>query len=277
MDPTPAELFDMMDRWLPPNAAAHGAQIDSTLDWVHVLMALLFVGWIAFFVIALWRFRAKRNPVASYTGVTSHANSWLEGGVAVAEAILLVGLAIPLWGDRVKEFPDPKSAVEVRVIGEQFAWNVHYPGADGIFGRTSIDKIDLQSNPLGLDKDDPAAKDDITTVNQLHIPVGKPVIVHLGSKDVIHSFNVPEFRIKQDAVPGLSIPIWWIPTITTAQMRERTHKPQFVYEIACAQLCGIGHSSMRGFVTVDSPEEFQKWIDEQEAAAAASSESDIFN
>ena len=266
----------MMEWWLPPNASAHGAKIDGALNWVHWLMAVLFVGWIIFFVIALWRFRRSKNPVASHTGVTSHTSSWLEGAVAVAEGILLIGLAIPLWADRVEKFPPEKDAVRVRLVGEQFAWNVHYPGPDGVFGRTAIDKIDLQSNPLGLDRSDPAAKDDFTTVNQLNLPVGRPVIVYLNSKDVIHSFNVPEFRIKQDAVPGLSIPIWWIPTITTAQMRERTHKPEFVYEIACAQLCGLGHYRMRGFVTIEDQAEFQKWMDEQVAAAAGSGD-DIWN
>jgi len=266
-----------MDRWLPLNAAAHGAQIDNALTWVHWLMALLFVGWIAFFVIALWRFRRSKNPVASHTGVTSHASSWLEGAVALAEAILLIGLSIPLWADRVQRFPAAKDATVVRVVGEQFAWNVHYPGPDGVFGRTAIDKIDIQSNPLGLDHSDPAAKDDVTTVNQLNLPVGKPVIVYLSSKDVIHSFNVLEFRIKQDAVPGMVIPVWWVPTITTADMRTRLGKPEFVYEIACAQLCGLGHYRMRGFVTVQQPDEFQKWMDEQVAAAATSGDDDIFN
>jgi len=268
----------MMDRWLPPNAAAHGAQIDSALNWVHILMAILFVGWIIFFAFVLWRFRRSKNPVANYTGVKSHASSWLEGAVAVAEGILLVGLAIPLWADRVEEFPAEKDATVVRLVGEQFAWNVHYPGPDGVFGRTAIEKIDLQSNPLGLDRDDPAAKDDVTTVNQLYLPVNKPAIVHLSSKDVIHSFNVPEFRVKQDAVPGISIPVWWVPTVTTAQMRQKLNKPEFVYEIACAQLCGLGHATMRGFVTIQEPAEFQTWMDEQVAAAAATgSEDDIWN
>jgi cytochrome c oxidase subunit 2 len=158
------------------------------------------------------------------------------------------------------------------VTGEKFAWNMHYPGADRVFGRTDIKLLDLQSNPLGLDRSDPAAKDDITTVNQLYLPVNRPVIVRLRSKEVIHSFGVPEFRVKQDAVPGLTIPIWFIPTITTAEMRTRTGDPEFQYEIACAQLCGLGHARMRGFVTVQSDEEFQKWMEEttaEQAEAAA--------
>src|SRR3954463_271144 len=263
MGPIPAELFDMMERWLPLNAAAHGARIDGALNWVHVLMAILFVGWILFFVIALWRFRRAKNPVASYPGVPSHTSTWIEIAVAFVEAILLVGLAVPLWAERVAKFPPEKDAVRVRLVGEQFAWNVHYPGPDGVFGRTSIDKIDLQNNPLGLDRSDPAAKDDVTTVNQLYLPVNKPVIVKLRSKDVIHSFGVPEFRVKQDAVPGLTIPIWFVPNVTTAEMRSRTGNAEFQYEIACAQLCGLGHAHMRGFVTVVSAEEFQKWNEDK--------------
>ena len=266
-----------MSSWLPPVASAHGQQIDSALTWVHWLMAILFVGWAIFFAFVLWRFRRSRNPVANHTGVTSHSSSWLEGAVAVAEAVLLIGLAIPLWADRVEEFPPESEALVVRVVAEQFAWNVHYPGPDGVFGKTAIDRIDLQSNPLGIDRQDPAAKDDVTTLNQLRIPKGKPVIVKLSAKDVIHSFNVPEFRIKQDAVPGLEIPLWWVPTASTAEMRQKLGKPEFVYEIACAQLCGLGHYRMRGFVTVDEPDEFQKWMDEQVAALAASGEDDIWN
>jgi cytochrome c oxidase subunit 2 len=123
-------------------------------------------------------------------------------------------------------------------------------------------------NPLGLDRDDPAAKDDVTTVNQLYLPVNRPIIVRLRSKDVIHSFGVPELRVKQDAVPGLTIPIWFIPTITTADMRTRLGNPEFEYEIACAQLCGIGHARMRGLVTIQSADEFQKWLDEKVKEAA---------
>jgi len=100
--------------------------------------------------------------------------------------------------------------------------------------------------------------------------VNKPIIVRLRSKDVIHSFGVPEFRVKQDAVPGLTIPIWFVPNVTTEEMRARTKNPEFQYEIACAQLCGLGHAKMRGFVTVQTSDEFQKWMDEQVKEAAAS-------
>ena len=248
---------------LPVAASAHAAEVDHTMVLVHILMAVLFIGWMGFFLFTLWRFRRGRNPVADYKGVTSHTSSWLEGGVFIAEVILLVGFSVPLWAKRVDAFPLESDAVVVRVIGEQFAWNIHYPGPDGKFGKTDISLIDLQSNPLGLDRSDPDAKDDITTVNQLHLPKGKPAIIKLSSKDVIHSFNLTEFRVKQDAIPGVVIPTWFVPTITTDEMRAQTGNPEFVYEIACAQLCGLGHYSMRGYVTIHTPEDFQTWLDEE--------------
>ena len=249
-----------MTHWLglPPLAAANGTQIDGLIGWTHVFMLVLFLGWSGFFAYCLVRFRRSRHPVADYNGVRSHTSSYLEGGVAVIEAILLVGFSIPIWAARVDHMPPETQALVVEVTGEQFAWNIHYAGPDGKFGRTDITLIDLQSNPLGLDRNDPAAKDDVTTVNQLYLPVNKPIIVKLRSKDVIHSFGVPEFRVKQDVVPGLTIPIWFVPTVTTAEMRSRTGHADFQYEIACAQLCGLGHAHMRGFVTVLSGDEFQK-------------------
>jgi cytochrome c oxidase subunit II len=247
---------------LPALASTHGEQIDGMLGWTHLFMLILFVGWGGFFAYCLVRFRRSRHPVANYTGVKSHASNYSEIGVAVVESILLFGFAIPLWAARVDRMPSASEALVVQVTGEQFAWNAHYAGPDGVFGRTDITLLDLQSNPLGLDRSDPAAKDDVTTVNQIYLPVNKPIIVRLRSKDVIHSFGVPEFRVKQDAIPGLTIPLWFIPNVTTAEMRTRTGDPEFQYEIACAQLCGLGHAKMRGFVTVQTAEEFQKWLDE---------------
>ncbi|HTI39123.1 MAG TPA: hypothetical protein VL484_16280 [Vicinamibacterales bacterium] len=262
------EVEDLMTtNWLglPLLASATGQQIDSLIAWIHVFMFVLFIGWGTFFMYALIRFRASRNPVANYTGVKSHATNYLEAGVLVIEMVLLFAFSIPLWAARVDHVPSESEALVVQVTGEQFAWNVRYAGPDGKFGKTDIKLIDLQSNPLGVDRSDPDAKDDVTTLNQLYLPANRPIIVKLRSKDVIHSFNVPEMRVKQDAIPGLTIPIWFTPTVTTEEMRQRTGNPEFQYEIACAQLCGLGHYRMRAFVTVLSPEEFQKWLDAEEA------------
>ena len=258
-------------KWLgmQPLAAAHGGEIDGLIGWIHVFMAILFIGWGAFFVYCLFRFRRSQNPVANYTGVTSNASKYSEIGVAIVEAVLLVGFSIPLWAARVDRLPSESEALVVQVTAEQFAWNIHYAGPDGKFGRTDIKLLDLQSNPLGLDRSDPAAVDDVVTLNQLYLPVNRPIIVKLRSKDVIHSFGVPEFRVKQDAIPGLTIPIWFVPNVTTADMRTQLGNAEFQYEIACAQLCGLGHAKMRGFVTVQSAEEFQTWLDEESKLQSA--------
>ena len=173
-----------------------------------------------------------RRP--SYAGAKGKISKGTEVAVAIVEVVLLVFYAIPAWATRVKAFPAESEAVVVRVVAEQFAWNIHYPGPDGRFGRTDI-KLITSDNPLGLDRADAAAKDDITTINQLNLPVDRPVLVHLSSKDVIHSFGLFEMRVKQDAIPGMEIPVWFIPN----RVGE--------YEIACSQLCGLGHFRMRGF------------------------------
>ncbi|MEQ1910449.1 MAG: hypothetical protein ABMA15_16630 [Vicinamibacterales bacterium] len=254
-----------MSNWLglPELASTTGGQIDSLISWIHIFMLILFVGWGSFFGYTLFRFHRSRHPVASYTGVKSHFTTYVETAVLVVELVLLFGFSIPLWAARVDHIPSESEAVVVNVTGEQFAWNVRYPGPDGVFGRTDIKMIDVQTNPLGIDRADAAAKDDVTLLNQLFVPVDRPVVVRLRTKDVIHSFGVPEFRVKQDAVPGLTIPIWFTPNVTTAEMRARTGNPQFQYEIACAQLCGLAHYRMRGFVTVLSATEFEQWMSER--------------
>ena len=275
----------MMELFFPPGASEHAASIDAMVDWVHLLMLPLFVGWSAFFIYVLIRFRKGKNPTADYRGTAAKPNKWAEIGVAVAEVVLLVGFAIPLWADRVDEFPDESEAVIVRVVAQQFAWNIWYPGADGVFGRADINLIDEETNQIGLDRSDEAAKDDITTINQLHLPKGKPAIIHLSSKDVIHCFNLPNMRIKQDVVPGLSIPVWFVPTKTTAEMREelklrkryKDTADEFVYEIACAQLCGNSHYSMRGFLTIHTPDEYQAWLDEEASQLFSGEEDDFWN
>ncbi|MGH9870491.1 MAG: cytochrome c oxidase subunit II [Candidatus Polarisedimenticolia bacterium] len=245
---------------LPEAASAHAGDIDNVINYVHWLMAALFVGWSAFFLYVLVRFRRSRHPKADYTGVTSHASTWLEVSVAALEGVLLIGFSIPLWMDRVDRIPPESESTVVRVLAQQFAWNVWYPGADGKFGRTDISLMDEATNPIGLDRDDAAGKDDITSLNQMHLPVNKPAIIHLSSKDVIHSFNLPHMRIKQDAIPGMRIPVWFLPTTTTAEMRSKKGNDAFQYEISCAQLCGNSHYSMRGFLTVETQEEYDAWL-----------------
>jgi cytochrome c oxidase subunit 2 len=235
----------------PAQASTHAAEVDHMTILVHWLMLVLFIGWGCFFLFVLFRFRKGANPKASYTGAHGKFAKSTEVAVALIEIALLIFYAIPAWATRVKAFPAESQAVVVKVVAEQFAWNVQYPGPDGKFGRTDI-KLVSADNPLGLDRSDPNAKDDITTINQLNLPIDRPVLVHLSSKDVIHSFGLYEMRVKQDAIPGMTIPVWFIPN----RVGE--------YEIACSQLCGLGHFRMRGFITIQSAADYQKWYDDQE-------------
>ena len=237
---------------LPVAASAQAAAVDEIMALVHWLMLVLFVGWSAFFVVVLVRFRRGRHPKANYQGVKARWSAWLEGGVLAAEVILLAFFSIPVWSARVDRLPAEAESTLVRVVAEQFAWNVHYPGPDRVFGRTDIRLVN-PDNPLGLDRRDPAAKDDVTTINRMNLPIGSPVIVYLSTKDVVHSFGLPEMRIKQDATPGIVQPVWFTPTQTGE------------WDIACSQLCGLGHFRMRGVYAIQPREEFEKWLAQQAA------------
>ncbi|MBI4115517.1 MAG: cytochrome c oxidase subunit II [Candidatus Omnitrophica bacterium] len=234
---------------LPADISTHGAAIDRLIYVLHGFMAVLFVGWLIFLVITLVRFRARPGHQAVYQSNHFKAPTYLEVGVGLFEAFLLVGFSFPIF-HQYRNVPPPRDqAMEVRIVAEQFAWNIHYPGDDGIFGKTDIHLIS-PANPVGLDRSDPAAKDDITTVNQLHTPVHKPVIAHLSSKDVIHSFFLPVMRVKQDMIPGQTVDTWF------------EAKKMGNFEIACAQLCGLGHYRMRGFFIVETEDKFKEWINQ---------------
>ena len=235
---------------LPPQASAHAGEIDHMIVLVHWLMLVLFVGWGAFFVFVLFRFRKGANPKADYVGAKGKIAKGTEIGVAIVEVVLLLVYAIPAWATRVGTFPSESEATVVRVTAKQFEWISHYPGADGRFGRREVARV-AADNPLGLVRTEPDAKDDIVTTNQLNLPVDRPVLVQLTSLDVIHSFGLFEMRVKQDAIPGMEIPVWFVPNKIGQ------------YEIACSQLCGIGHFRMRGFVNIQTDADFRNFLAEE--------------
>ena len=239
-----------------PGASAHAAEVDGLIFYVHLLMFVLFVGWLGFYLLALLKFRRAANPNADYVGVKGHLSTYLEVGVAVVEAVLLVGLAIPIWARAVDRMPTAADKpVEVQIMGMQFKWNAHLAGADGKWGKQDI-KLASATNPYGLDGADAAAKDDVTCLlgEPFKLPVNRPVVCRISSMDVIHSFKLPDMRITQDAIPGMVVPAHFIPTKTG----------KFV--IICAQLCGSGHANMRGDFEVVSQEEFDKWFAEKSKA-----------
>ena len=241
----------MLDRFmsLPENLSAHGPLVDHMMVALHWFMLLLFIGWSTFFVYCLVRFRKGRNPKADYHGVRNHASTHIEFGVILVETFLLLGFAMPFWNKRVTaSFPDPSEATTVRAIGQQFLWNYHYPGKDGVFSKQHP-KFITADNQFGLDPSDPNGKDDFFATGTMHVPVNKPVVVRLSSKDVIHNYAIHTMRIAQDAIPGSEIPMWFTPVGTGE------------FTVVCGQLCGSGHYSMQGTLAVDSPEEYAAWVE----------------
>jgi cytochrome c oxidase subunit 2 len=242
---------------MPEPAAAHAKGIDDLIGYVHLLMLVLFIGWLAYYCYALYRFNRKANPKADYVGVKSGVSTYLEVGVAVIEAVLLIGLAIPLWARAVDEFPvatgDPETdPIEVRIMGQQFKWNAHFSGPDGEFGEQDIQFANA-TNPFGLDFSSESGQDDVTSLmgEPFKLPVGRPAICRISSMDVIHSFKIPAMRVTQDAIPGMTIPAHFTPTKTGT------------YVIICAQLCGQGHALMKGEFDVVTPEEWAEWYAEK--------------
>lgn len=253
---------------LPMLASEHGAEVDKFIIYVHYLMIALFIGWGAYFLYAIWRFRKGRNPKADYVGVTSHASSYIELAVAAVEVVLLVGFAVPLWARVADKFPAEKDSQLMRVTGQQFAWSARYPGADGKYGKQDISLVS-SANPMGLyqldDKkkaEDPEGADDVglPANAEIAIPVNKDIIVSVTSLDVIHSFKVPAFRVTQDAIPGLRLPIHFKATKTNT------------YQINCAQLCGVGHSNMKGIIKVLPQDQFDAWLKSKVGSAPVSFE-----
>ena len=257
---------------LPVAASSYAKNIDFGIWLVHAAMVGIFVLWGIFFVYLLVKFRARpgvsavredhddtpahisvpdsisKFPFAQLLYRHKSAIKSLLPDIAVMafEVALIVFYAIPIWNQIKRSAPETKDPVVLEVIAEQFAWNIHYAGPDGKLGPRRIDLIHF-SNPIGLDRSDPAAADDVVMGNELRLPIGKVALMKLYSKDVVHSFSIPEFRLKQDAMPGMAIPMWVEPTL------------EGHFEITCAQLCGFAHSLMRGDVYVQSQEEYEAW------------------
>ena len=262
-------MTEYLQGFMPVLSSEMGHLGDELNGYVHILMFLLMFGWGIFFIYCLIRFNSKTDPKASYHGVTNHYSSYVEFGIVAVEAILLIGFAIPGYS-QVKYDSDiigvsNKDDLKVRIIAQQFAWNIHYPGEDGIFGNTRIELVNEETNPIGLDRTGHGA-DDITTINQLHLPVNKLAKLYISSKDVIHGFALPEMRVKQDAIPGMQVPVYFTPTMTTEEfLSEIKGSPRegMGYEIACAQLCGNSHYRMKGYMTIHSEEDYVNWLNEE--------------
>jgi cytochrome c oxidase subunit 2 len=245
-----ATLYARGRWWLPPLASVHGGEIDRLFYVTLFVTGAVFVGVHVLLALFVWRFAASGTRRALYW----HDHRRLELTYTIIPAValaIMVSMSGIVWA-RI-HLGTPPEGLEVDVRAEQFAWLSRYPGPDGTFGRVDPTLIDHRTNPMGLDPTDPAAADDIVS-RELHLVVNKPVRVRLRATGVIHSFFIPAFRVKQDAVPGMTVQTWFTPT------REGE------FEIACAELCGVGHYAMRGKVRVHSQEAFDAWLSKQPPA-----------
>jgi cytochrome c oxidase subunit II len=228
--------------WLPELASEHGKLVDIMHGFVTWFMLALFVGWSIFLVIVFTRFRADKGAKPSYHGVRGHASTHIEIGVIIVEAILLIGFAFPLWSNQADGYPTGADTVRLRAVGEKFKWTFHYAGNDGVLGRVDP-RLISSANPIGRDLLDPNGKDDFIT-GTLQLPVSRPCIIDVRSKDVIHNLCLTPMRAAQDATPGVPAHMWFKPVKTGE------------WEIICGQLCGPGHANMKGQLAVIASSEF---------------------
>jgi len=234
--------------WFPASISAHGAAYDQQFSLTLIVTGVIFFVAQMALGYAIFRYRAAGKPVEY-----SHGNNKLEVFWTSAAALLFVGLVLMgtrIWAN-VHFEKAPADAVEIQVLAKQFAWAFRYPGPDGKLGRTDIKFInDANGNPFGIDESDPAGKDDIVNA-ALKVPAGKPILLILRSRDVIHNFFVRELRMKQDVVPGMEIPFHFQADVPGT------------YEVPCSELCGLGHSQMRTTMQVMPVDEFEKWKKDQ--------------
>jgi cytochrome c oxidase subunit 2 len=240
-------------RWLPDLASRHGGGIDSMLNYLLVAVGVMLL--VSYLVLAWFIWLGSRRAAIGARLATHRTEIILSVALGLGMAIVAEGgvlaIGMPVWAEYFDATP-PADAVQIEVTAQQFMWNVRYPGRDGKFGRTDVARIDDTTNPLGLDRSDPDGKDDIVTLNEITVPFGRAVRIRLHSKDVIHSFFLPHFRVKQDAVPGMTPEVVFFPTKVGQ------------FEIACAELCGLAHYRMRGFFNVVSPADYEQWLRKQQ-------------
>jgi cytochrome c oxidase subunit 2 len=240
-------VFHMLSPWWWTPIASNWSYIDDTLLITFAITGLVFVAVGSFMAYCVFRFRHKPGNQAAYEPENRRLEIWLAVVTSVGVAAMLApGLVV--WNQFITV---PADAHQIEVVAQQWQWSFRMPGADGRLGKSDTREVSPE-NPLGLNKNDTAGLDDVIVEGgELHLPIGKPVKVLLRSIDVLHDFYVPEFRAKMDMIPGMLTYFWFTPTRTGT------------FEILCAELCGVGHSQMRGTVMIDEEVAYQAWLAEQ--------------
>ena len=239
-------------------ASIEGKNID-TMIWMTIVITgiVFFITQILLFWFAFKYQHSDKRKALFYAHNNKLELIWT--GIPAIVLTILVVYGLKYWF--VFTSDAPKNAQVVEITGHQFGWEIRYPGKDGIFGKKNYKLTDpAKNNPLGVDWSDIASHDDIHVASLMYVEVNKPVKLIIHSQDVIHDVGLPAFRMKMDAVPGTPTTLWFTPIYTTTEMKVKTGKPDFVYEIACDQMCGKGHFTMRGVIEVVTPKEYKDYM-----------------
>jgi cytochrome c oxidase subunit 2 len=238
-------------------ASSQGKSIDEMM-WITIIITgvVFFITQILLFWFAFrYQENDKKKPL-----YFPHNNKLeiIWTAVPAITLTILVVFGLKYWFKFTADAP--KNAQLIEITGHQFGWEIRYPGKDGMLGKKNYKLTDpAKNNPLGVDWADAASHDDVHVTTTMHVVVNKPVKLVINSQDVLHDVGLPQFRLKMDAVPGTPTTMWFTPIYTTEEMKKKTGNPDFVYEIACDQLCGKGHFTMRGVVVVETQKEYNAW------------------
>ena len=239
--------FHFLSPWYFTPLASNWGMIDLTVNVTFAVTGLVFVAANLFMAWCVIRYRHRPGHKADYDPENTKLEIWLTVGTSIGVAVMLApGLVV--WAQFVNV---PEGAAEFEAVGQQWHWSFRFPGDDGEFGNVDIRHI-APENPFGMDPEDPTGRDDILVASPIvHLPVGEPQRAWLRSRDVLHDFAVPQFRVKMDLVPGHVSYVWFAPTVVGE------------YEILCEELCGLAHHTMRGRVVVEERADFEAWLDNQ--------------
>jgi cytochrome c oxidase subunit 2 len=256
------------DKLLPEAASVHGVQLDWLFNFNMIIITIVFVITHILLFYFAYKYYFRPEVKASFF---AHSNKleliWTTIPAIVLSVIIIYGLKT--WNN-IMTSPAKETRV-IELYAKQFDWTARYAGADNQLGETNF-KIITGSNALGVVPTDPKSKDDVVVKGEFHIPVGQPVLFHIRSRDVIHSVYMPHFRAQMNAVPGMVTQFHFIPTITTAEMREKTKNPKFNYILLCNKICGSAHYNMQMNVVVESEADYKKWLKTQKTFGAQQAE-----